>query len=79
MGIKNARTFIDLYCEPDSTEIEYPDASKKLVMDCAVGISGLFFSVESMLASGEITGFRESSLASARYLVEKLESRSSDN
>ena len=62
-----------------AAKIEYPDASKKLVMDCAVGISGLFFSVESMLASGEITGFRESSLASARYLVEKLESRSSDN
>ena len=27
MGIKNARTFIDLYCEPDSTEIDYPDAN----------------------------------------------------
>jgi len=27
LGIKNARTFIDLYCEPDSSEIVYPDAN----------------------------------------------------
>ena len=27
MGIRNARTFINLYCQPDSTEIVYPDAN----------------------------------------------------
>jgi curved DNA-binding protein CbpA len=27
LGIRNARTFIELYCEPDSTEIEYPYAN----------------------------------------------------
>ena len=27
LGIRNARTFINLYCEPDSTEIVYPDAN----------------------------------------------------
>lgn len=27
LGVRNARTFINLYCEPDSTEIVYPDAN----------------------------------------------------
>lgn len=52
---------------------DYPNAAKETALTIATGITGIYFTVESMSHLGRVKGFNQNSKQAAQILIDSLE------